>query len=145
MRSLPSPMTVNDMYAAALLARLGELYNLLEERLPAPAAAGEPSPAAEPAPANSPDRAVPVQEPAPASPPGRDGDEDDETPVEVNEPAPPANPEPLPAPPPRAGRGSSEQAWRGYAELVGVTVPDGAGRDDIIAACEAAGVIEPKE
>lgn len=43
-------------------------------------------------------------------------------------------------PPPRAGRGSSADAWAHYAAEHGVTIADGAGRDEIIAACEAAGV-----
>lgn len=42
--------------------------------------------------------------------------------------------------PARAGRGSSKEAWAEYATKHEVTVPDGASRDDIIAACAAAGV-----
>ncbi len=63
--------------------------------------------------------------------------------VKVAEPAPDAPP--LPAPPPRAGRGSSAEAWRQWAESAGVAVQDDAGRDDIIAACEAAGVLTGTE
>lgn len=42
--------------------------------------------------------------------------------------------------PPRAGAGSGGGAWRAYAEDHGVAVPDDAGRDDVIAALDAAGV-----
>lgn len=50
-------------------------------------------------------------------------------------PAPSAD---APKPPPRHGRGSSEEAWRDYAELVGVDVSRAEGRDDVIALIEAA-------
>lgn len=43
-------------------------------------------------------------------------------------------------PPPRAGKGSSEDNWRAYAAENGVVVEGIAGRDEIVAACEAAGV-----
>lgn len=43
-------------------------------------------------------------------------------------------------PPPKAGRGSSEDAWRSYAAANDVDVSGAEGRDDIVAACEAAGV-----
>lgn len=43
-------------------------------------------------------------------------------------------------PPPKAGRGSSLEAWSAYAEAQGVNIDDDAKREDIIAACEAAGV-----
>lgn len=42
--------------------------------------------------------------------------------------------------PPRAGKGSGKEAWAAYAEANGVEVDADASRDDIIAACEAAGV-----
>ena len=46
--------------------------------------------------------------------------------------------EPAPADqPPRAGKGSGVEVWRAHAEKVGVTVPDDATRDDIIAAVDA--------
>ena len=41
------------------------------------------------------------------------------------------------APPPKAGPGSSRDAWADYAASVGVTVDDDATRDDIIAAIES--------
>lgn len=47
-------------------------------------------------------------------------------------PAPQSTPEP-----PRAGRGSSEDAWREYATGLGIDVPAGSGRDDIIALVDA--------
>lgn len=40
--------------------------------------------------------------------------------------------------PNRAGAGSSVEAWRAYADQERITIPDGAGRDEIIAAVEAA-------
>ena len=43
-------------------------------------------------------------------------------------------------PPPRAGKGSGEPAWRKYAEDNGVDVSGLEGRDDIIAAVDKAGV-----
>lgn len=141
---LGTPLGVDGPWLAAILNTLGDLYDLLDARLPQPVEGDrEPAPVEEPAPATKPSKAVPIQEPAPAAPPGRDDEDEEGVPVEVTEPAP--DPTSLPDPPPRAGRGSSEQAWRAYAALVGVTTPDGAGRDDIIAACEAAGVIEPRE
>lgn len=45
-----------------------------------------------------------------------------------------------PEPPPRSGTGSGKAAWATYAGRHGVDVPDDAGRDDIIAALENAGV-----
>lgn len=47
--------------------------------------------------------------------------------------------------PPRSGRGSGVEAWRTFAEAHGVDTADEMSRDDVIAACEAAGVIEPEE
>lgn len=43
-------------------------------------------------------------------------------------------------PPPRGGAGSGAPAWRVYAERNGVEVADGASRDEIVAALDAAGV-----
>lgn len=43
-------------------------------------------------------------------------------------------------PPPKSGAGSGRDAWAEYATARGVAVPDGAGRDDIVAALDAAGV-----
>lgn len=68
-----------------------------------------------------------------------------EEPGEVDSPVP-AAPEPAgdaetthasTEAPPRAGRGSSRDAWVEYAATLGVTVPEGASRDDIIAAVDA--------
>ncbi|MGA5489566.1 hypothetical protein ACPCK1_17640 [Streptomyces pseudogriseolus] len=47
--------------------------------------------------------------------------------------------------PPRSGRGSGVEAWRAYAEQHDVEVAADASREDIIAACEAAGVVEREE
>jgi hypothetical protein len=43
-------------------------------------------------------------------------------------------------PPPKAGRGSGLDAWKAYASVHEVEVPDGASKDDVIAALESAGV-----
>lgn len=43
-------------------------------------------------------------------------------------------------PPPQSGRGSGEAAWSAWAAANEVDVPEGAKRDDIIAALTAAGV-----
>ncbi|MEU3528826.1 hypothetical protein AB0E62_34095 [Streptomyces sp. NPDC038707] len=42
--------------------------------------------------------------------------------------------------PARSGKGSGVKEWRAYAEARGVTVDPDMSRDDIIAACERAGV-----
>lgn len=46
--------------------------------------------------------------------------------------------------PPRSGRGSGIDAWRRFAEKNGVEYDTHASREEIIAACEQAGVIEPE-
>lgn len=43
-------------------------------------------------------------------------------------------------PPPHAGKGSSVKAWLAYAESRGVDVPEDVSRDEVIEACEKAGV-----
>ena len=43
-------------------------------------------------------------------------------------------------PPPQGGPGASRQVWADYATSKGVTVQDGWKRDDIIEACEKAGI-----
>lgn len=43
-------------------------------------------------------------------------------------------------PPPQAGPGSSRAKWLDYADAHGVRMRDDASREDIIAACETAGV-----
>lgn len=43
--------------------------------------------------------------------------------------------------PSRSGRGSSLEAWRSFAESNGVGTDSDMSRDDIIAACEQAGVV----
>ncbi|BDH04900.1 hypothetical protein [Streptomyces seoulensis] len=47
--------------------------------------------------------------------------------------------------PPRSGRGSGVEAWRVFAEQHDVEVAADASREDIIAACEAAELIEPEQ
>lgn len=106
---------------------LADLYDLLDARLPESNNEG-PVRISEPAPAGRPPNAVPVSEPAP------DESADDES---VTEPAPD-----LPEPPPRAGRGSSQQAWQAWAERAGVTFDGDMTRDQIIDACVTAGVLD---
>lgn len=43
--------------------------------------------------------------------------------------------------PSRSGRGSGLEAWRSFAESRGVSVDSDMSRDDVIAACEQAGVV----
>lgn len=68
----------------------------------------------------------------------------DDVVVPVAEVAPPAAATGTPAhsaplePPPKGGPGSGHEAWAKYAEQLGVDIPEGANRDDIIAAVEAA-------
>lgn len=54
----------------------------------------------------------------------------------------PVTPEPTVADPnqepPRSGKGSGLEAWKAHAVARGFEVPDGASRDDIIAAVDAA-------
>ncbi|MFE9810703.1 hypothetical protein [Streptomyces sp. NPDC005548] len=47
--------------------------------------------------------------------------------------------------PPRTGRGSGIEAWLAFAEQHDVGTDSDMTRDDVIAACEAAGVIEPDQ
>ncbi|MFG2458152.1 hypothetical protein ACGFWE_13925 [Streptomyces sp. NPDC048523] len=47
--------------------------------------------------------------------------------------------------PPRAGKGSGVEAWRDFAARKGVDVDQDASREQIIAACEAAGVVPREE
>ena len=46
-------------------------------------------------------------------------------------------PDPTSEAPPRGGPGSDRDAWAAYAASLGVDVPDGATRDDIITAVDA--------
>lgn len=139
MRERPTlaSFTADAPYFQAILDVLGDIHDLLDERLPAPTsyAIVEPQRIAEPAPARAPVEAVPVSEPAPDVTPTVDDEEEDGGPVKVTEPAP------QPTPPPRRGRGSSLDAWEQFADDNDVSYPAGSGRDDIIAACERAGVI----
>lgn len=58
----------------------------------------------------------------------------------------PADPAPAEVPvPPVSGPGSGKEAWAAFAADRGVEHDAGASRDDIMAACQAAGVLEPKE
>lgn len=47
--------------------------------------------------------------------------------------------------PPRSGKGSGAAEWRAFAERKGVDVDQDATREDVIAACEAAGAVEREE
>lgn len=118
----PAPLGPDGPYLAAILDVLDGIAAMLDDRLPT--RNGGPVPGCGPAPKRAPGKAIPIREPAPDGPP----DEDD----------------PPPDPPPRAGRGASGDAWRTWAAHAGVTVPDSASRDDIIAACEQAGVLTAK-
>lgn len=48
-------------------------------------------------------------------------------------------PAPVVAPPPKAGPGATRAAWAAWAEQQGVTVPEGATRDEIIGLTEGHG------
>ncbi|GAA3750909.1 hypothetical protein [Micromonospora maritima] len=61
--------------------------------------------------------------------------------VPASAPAPASSPARIPAPP-RSGRGSGADAWEAFAKASGVEFDADATRDEIIAACEQAGVIE---
>lgn len=57
-----------------------------------------------------------------------------------------AEPERVPVEAPsRSGPGSGKDAWTAFAEASGVGLDAGMTRDDIMAACEAAGVVGPAE
>lgn len=60
----------------------------------------------------------------------------DEVEAEVPEANPPVSGPVMPEPP-RVGRGSGRDMWAAHAESLGVTFPDDATRDDIIAAVDA--------
>lgn len=146
--NLGTPFGTDGPWLAAILDTLGDIADLLDARLPAPASAaggeqgaGGPVAVSEPAPANTREKATPVVEPAPDRKPApADDDEPDQT--QVQEPAPASAPKPsLPPPPPRRGKGSGLDAWQAYANLAGVTYGGDASRDDIITACETAGVL----
>jgi len=150
--ALGTPFGADGPWLAAILDVLNDLHDLIDDRLPKADSSGEPVRVEEPAPQSKPPKVVPVQEPAPAVAPEAPADEDpDDTededttgrPVEVAEPAP-AEEKPLPSPPPRAGRGSGLDPWRAFADEVNVPYSPDDGRDDIIAACERARVIEVK-
>jgi hypothetical protein len=58
----------------------------------------------------------------------------------------PAGPAPAEVPVPSAsGPGSGKDAWAAFAADRGVEVAAGSSRDDIMAACQVAGVLDPKE
>ena len=123
-RALPAvPLGPDGPYLAAILGVLDDIHRMLAARF-----GTDPAEVREPA-------AVPVKEPAPVGPPRRDTE-----PVEEPAPAPARGPDP----PPRTGRGSGLQAWADFAAELGVTYPTSASRDDIIAACQAANVIDSR-
>lgn len=63
----------------------------------------------------------------------------DDVASQINAPGVFEDDKPGSGPPPRAGAGSGRDAWVSYAESVGVTVPDGASRDEIVQAVQDAG------
>jgi hypothetical protein len=98
-----------------------------------------------PTPAPAPETAV--RQPVPEQPNTGSADlaagdvvADEGDPAEAYVPAAPG--EPTVAAPPRSGRGSGVEAWRAFASFCGVTVPADADRNDIIAACDAAGLLD---
>lgn len=65
---------------------------------------------------------------------------------EVNDSVPqePVVDAPTPEVPARQGKGSSRKLWSDFAQANGVAVSDEDSRNDIITACESAGLIEPE-
>jgi hypothetical protein len=72
------------------------------------------------------------------------GDVESAEPSQAETPPPAGTGDELAAPP-RAGKGSGVDAWRTFAERKGVDVDQDASREQIIAACESAGVVEREE
>ncbi|MFI1607848.1 hypothetical protein ACH4YN_38040 [Streptomyces griseofuscus] len=72
------------------------------------------------------------------------GDVESAEPSQVEAPSPAGTGGDLEAPP-RAGKGSGVEAWRDFASRKGVDVDQDASREQIIAACEAAGVVAREE
>lgn len=136
----PAPFGPDGPYLSAILTVLDEIADTVAEIRDQQSGGrnvepeGDAEPVAEP---TEPVMATPrkVQEPAPALPPLPEDGEGGGT-VDA-EPAPTA------PHPPRAGRGSSAEAWRAWATNAGVALVGVDTRDDIIAACELAGVLEP--
>lgn len=140
-RRLPKPRTDADEYAAAQYDRLGELLNVvgdlaqvLRDRLPQ-LQRGEPVTGS-----------IRLTEPATPVPLPAEGAS-----TQLVEPAPSdgpmlAEPESVEArpTPPRSGRGSGLDPWRTFADLHQVQYAPEASRDDIIAACVRAGLIDGK-
>jgi hypothetical protein len=135
--TLGTPFGADGPWLQAIVDALGDLHDLIDERLPQQEG---PVPVAEPAPTAKPETTVPVSEPAPDGPPEKA--DPVEEPDPADDPDKPDDQQQLPEPPPHAGRGSSTAAWSEWATAVGVTVTDGMTRDDIITACRNAGVIE---
>jgi hypothetical protein len=127
-RQLPAAMSSTDVFMQVLIGQMDELMGMLRDtgrRLPdSDEGAG----------------VVRLQEPAVPAPAVSAPTETTPEPKPVPEQA--DDPEPLPEPPPRAGRGSGLEAWVAFADEAGVDYPDGASRNDIIAACAAAKVID---
>lgn len=148
--ALGTPFGADGPWLAAILDVLNDLHDLIDDRLPKADASGEPVRVQEPAPEEKPAQVRPIQEPAPNGPPMVDEEPDDEDEgsglVEVAEPAPAdeATARDWPSPPPRSGRGSGLPFWQEFADDAEVPYSPEAGRDDIIAACIRAGVIEAK-
>lgn len=91
------------------------------------------------------------QQPANSLPPsGVDAGQD--PPVEAGAAAPSQDSTPavdsgaaaVPKPPPRSGRGSGLDTWQTFATHHGVDVPADADRETIIAACQRAGLVDPR-
>jgi hypothetical protein len=154
---MPTRVLKDNLFVDYVLYRIGEIpppevaarigdhaWTTIDDD-PAPVEDAEPQ-APEPAPTEAPESPPPVEDEAPAG-----GDE-----LTTDVPAPAEDPVEVPSldvaavvaaarwaagdrdpAPPRAGRGASKDAWAKYAETLGVTVPAGASRDDIIAVVDA--------
>jgi hypothetical protein len=145
-RRLPTPRTPSDEYAAAsyellgdLVSAVGDVQRLLRDRLPSPVRVEPVTGMVRLTEPDQPGRPEPVRltEPAPAEAPTVEPDPE----PDVSAPAV----RDLPPVPPRAGRGSSLPIWQGFADAAKVPYGSDDKRDDIVAACERAGVIPAQE
>ncbi len=113
---LGSPTSGDGIVLSAILGRLDDIYKLLDDRLPQPTELQV-------------EVTVPelrkVQEPAPEVPPAVV-----EQVTESDDPAPP-----------RGGPRGSTEAWLAWAQRRGVDVEPFQSRNQIIAACQRAGVL----
>lgn len=95
-------------------------------------------------PKESGDYAIPVFTPHPA-PAEVEADDIETALTELEAASESAQAVPAVEAPPRSGKGSGEKAWREFATSLEVDLEGCTSRDDVIAACEEAGVIDPEE